>query len=206
MLPAQGQRASHVIRGARGFARGRGFAGRGGGGGRGGGVRQARSAPPMKESPFYHDQPPVPNFDHPDGEDVDDTASISSAGTSPATLNTSHLSDVSFSSLAGKIDRRLLQSIPFDQMTKVQAATVNDILAGKDVLAQAKTGTGKTVAFLLPSIQKLLAGTLPPKGMVSVLVLSPTRELALQIEKETKMLMGKLDGMLATQHCIGGTN
>lgn len=90
-------------------------------------------------------------------------------------------------------------------MTQVQAATLPDALAGRDVLAQAKTGTGKTVAFLVPSIQRLcMLPSLPPDSSISVLVLSPTRELALQIEKEAKMLTNNLP--FDVQHVVGGTN
>ena len=53
---------------------------------------------------------------------------------------------------------------------------------------QAKTGTGKTIAFLLPAIQKLLKGG-PRRGQVAILVLSPTRELALQIAAEAERLV-----------------
>ena len=55
-------------------------------------------------------------------------------------------------------------------------------------LVQAKTGTGKTVAFLLPAIQKLLTTT-RKTGQVAILILSPTRELALQIAAEAKRLV-----------------
>ena len=56
-------------------------------------------------------------------------------------------------------------------------------------LVQAKTGTGKTVAFLLPAIQKLLTTTKRNHGQVSILILSPTRELALQIAAEAQRLL-----------------
>ena len=55
-------------------------------------------------------------------------------------------------------------------------------------LVQAKTGTGKTVAFLLPAIQKLLTTT-KRDGQVAILILSPTRELALQIAAEAQRLV-----------------
>ena len=55
-------------------------------------------------------------------------------------------------------------------------------------LVQAKTGTGKTVAFLLPAIQKLLTTT-KRNGQVAILILSPTRELALQIAAEAQRLV-----------------
>lgn len=89
-------------------------------------------------------------------------------------------------------------------MTTVQEATLTQALAGTDVLAQAKTGTGKTVAFLLPAIQRLLSlSPAPYKGQISVLILSPTRELALQIEAEANILLSGLGGQLGVQHVVG---
>ena len=69
---------------------------------------------------------------------------------------------------------------------------------------QAKTGTGKTIAFLLPAIQNTLQSS-PPKGQVSILVLSPTRELALQIAAEAKQLVSKLKRPLQIHTAFGGT-
>lgn len=75
------------------------------------------------------------------------------------------------------------------------------------MLAQAKTGTGKTLAFLIPAIQRLCSLPRPPQQTsISVLVLSPTRELALQIEKEALMLLKNLSGNIGVQHVVGGTN
>ena len=129
-------------------------------------------------------------------------------GDAASDTDTSHLSTVAFASLAGKIDSSVLSTIPYSHMSVVQSATFDSIMSGVDVLAQAKTGTGKTIAFLLPAIQSLLRE--PPTASrpshVSVLILSPTRELALQIEKEAKMLLSATGGAIGVQHCIGGTN
>src|SRR5678816_4843472 len=62
--------------------------------------------------------------------------------------------------------------------TPIQAQAVPPALAGRDVIGCAQTGTGKTVAFVIPMIERL---ALLPKGQPQALVLSPTRELALQI-------------------------
>src|SRR3970282_1926577 len=61
--------------------------------------------------------------------------------------------------------------------TLIQLRTIPPILAGHDVLGLAQTGTGKTAAFFLPILQRLLKG---PRGKLRVLILSPTRELAEQ--------------------------
>ena len=65
--------------------------------------------------------------------------------------------------------------------TPVQTASMPPLLAGKDVVAKARTGTGKTVAFLLPTLQRLGTTERTGKGQIRALVLSPTRELAAQI-------------------------
>ena len=74
----------------------------------------------------------------------------------------------------------------FNEPTPVQAQAIPAALTGADVIATAQTGTGKTLAFLLPIIEKLLKGSSgTPKaghvGPIRALILSPTRELALQI-------------------------
>src|SRR3990167_5410046 len=70
-----------------------------------------------------------------------------------------------------------LQTLGYLAMTPIQAASLPLALAGKDLIAQAKTGSGKTVAFGLP----LLTSLNPRHFAVQALVLCPTRELADQI-------------------------
>ncbi|QDP41783.1 DEAD/DEAH box helicase [Radiobacillus deserti] len=69
--------------------------------------------------------------------------------------------------------------------TPVQIQAIPKLLAGKDVMAQAQTGTGKTFAFLLPILEKIDANV----EAIQALVLSPTRELALQISNELEKLL-----------------
>ncbi|RHY33404.1 hypothetical protein DYB32_001640 [Aphanomyces invadans] len=109
------------------------------------------------------------------------------------TTSVLHLSSVPVSSLdiSDSSMRALTQVMNYEFLTKVQAATLPVILEGKDVLAKSKTGTGKTMAFLLPTIEALLHKTSTPsstKRVVSALILSPTRELASQIDVEAKKL------------------
>jgi ATP-dependent RNA helicase RhlE len=66
------------------------------------------------------------------------------------------------------------------QPTPVQAAAIPAILAGRDLIATAQTGTGKTAAFLLPILHQLLA---LPRGSTEALIITPTRELAQQIDE-----------------------
>jgi ATP-dependent RNA helicase RhlE len=81
-----------------------------------------------------------------------------------------------------------LSSARFTTPTPVQAAAIPHALEGKDVLATAQTGTGKTLAFLIPILEKLLKRTSPG---ISALVLVPTRELAMQVVDQYNALRGK---------------
>ena len=82
-----------------------------------------------------------------------------------------------------------LASARFSTPTPVQAAAIPQALEGKDVLATAQTGTGKTLAFLIPVIEKLVRQNAPG---ISALVLVPTRELAMQVADQYNALRGKL--------------
>jgi ATP-dependent RNA helicase RhlE len=81
-----------------------------------------------------------------------------------------------------------LAAARFSVPTPVQAATIPVALEGKDVLATAQTGTGKTLAFLVPIMDQLLKQTSPG---ITALVLAPTRELAMQIVEQYNALRGK---------------
>ena len=76
----------------------------------------------------------------------------------------------------------------FSIPTPVQAAAIPEALAGKDVLATAQTGTGKTLAFLIPIMEQLLKQSTPG---IAALVLVPTRELAMQVAQQYDALRGK---------------
>jgi ATP-dependent RNA helicase RhlE len=88
----------------------------------------------------------------------------------------------------------------FTEPTEVQEKTIEAMQAGKNLVGIARTGTGKTGAFLIPIIDKLLR----TNKNFNTLILAPTRELALQIEAEFKTLTA---GMGLHSACfIGGTN
>lgn len=74
-----------------------------------------------------------------------------------------------------------LESMGFEVATPIQEQTVPVILANKDLIACAQTGTGKTAAYLLPILNKICTN---PKEAVNTIILVPTRELALQIDQQ----------------------
>ena len=84
-----------------------------------------------------------------------------------------------------------LQRLGYEQMTPIQAASLPLALAGRDLIAQAKTGSGKTVAFSLP----LLANLNARRFAVQALVLCPTRELAEQVTQEIRRLAAAEDNI-----------
>jgi len=87
----------------------------------------------------------------------------------------------------------------FTTPTPVQAAAIPQALAGKDVLATAQTGTGKTLAFLIPVMEKLLKDKAPG---IAALVLVPTRELAMQVVDQFNILRGQQ--LLPAALVVGG--
>jgi hypothetical protein len=103
--------------------------------------------------------------------------------------------------------RAITVDMGYTSLTPVQEASLPIILSGVDVLAKAKTGTGKTLAFLVPTIEALLAAPRPAgaNGAIRALVLSPTRELASQTAKEAAALTAHHAGM-RTAVIVGGTN
>lgn len=102
--------------------------------------------------------------------------------------------------------RTIIEDLKFDHMMPVQEATLKELLKEKiDVLAEAKTGTGKTIAFLLPAIQTLLKKRQHKQNAISLLVITPTRELALQIANEARKLLGR-HPQYSIHTAIGGTN
>ena len=80
---------------------------------------------------------------------------------------------------------KAITSCGYDTPTPIQALTIPPILEGRDVLARADTGTGKTAAFILPCLHKLSEST-QQQNKPRVLILTPTRELAAQIETAAK--------------------
>lgn len=99
----------------------------------------------------------------------------------PAPPAQSHLSDRAFADFP--IGRELLQGLEamgYSMATPVQAMTIDPALAGRDLVVRAKTGTGKTSAFGIPTLERIAAG----ERITRALVLCPTRELALQVAQE----------------------
>lgn len=95
-----------------------------------------------------------------------------------------------------------IQEIGYTELTPIQEKSIPHGLEGKDITGLAQTGTGKTVAFLIPVVHTILTKNI--RG-VSALILAPTRELTMQISDEAKKLLKHSDGIRAVP-IIGGTD
>jgi ATP-independent RNA helicase DbpA len=95
----------------------------------------------------------------------------------------------------------ILQQLEYHTMTPIQAASLPVTLAGHDLIAQAKTGSGKTAAFALPLLTRLN----PRRFAVQAMVLCPTRELAEQVTQEIRRLARFADNIKILSLCGGST-
>jgi ATP-dependent RNA helicase RhlB len=113
-------------------------------------------------------------------------------------MSDAHLSDTRFDSL--QLAPELLKGVEaagFTFCTPIQALSLPHALAGKDVAGQAQTGTGKTAAFLLAAMQRLMTKPADPKrrqNQPRAIIVAPTRELAIQIEKDAQVI-GQFSGL-----------
>ncbi len=98
---------------------------------------------------------------------------------------------LTFSSL--NLDPQILRAVEdegYTEPTPIQVQAIPHVLAGRDLMAMAQTGTGKTAAFTLPLLQRLLqhasSSVSPARHPIRALILAPTRELAIQVEESVK--------------------
>jgi ATP-dependent RNA helicase MSS116 len=117
---------------------------------------------------------------------------------------------VPFSQMAGRLAPQLLKALDqmgHTHMTPVQQKVLQMPSFDRDCLVQARTGTGKTIAFLLPALQNLLTAKTPlPPSQVGLLVLAPTRELAQQIADECDRLTSLCQPRIECHVAVGGSN
>ena len=100
-------------------------------------------------------------------------------------FSTLEFKDLPFSEQTAKA----IEGLGFTKCTEIQARSIPHILNGRDVLGAAKTGSGKTMAFMLPAVELLYKAQFTPKQGLGVLVISPTRELAMQNYKWARDLL-----------------
>ncbi|ONI09053.1 hypothetical protein PRUPE_5G214700 [Prunus persica] len=100
------------------------------------------------------------------------------------------MSTQSFSSLnLSENTFKAIQEMNFQYMTQIQARAIPPLLIGQDVLGAARTGSGKTLAFLIPAVELLYNTHFAPRNGTGVVVICPTRELAIQTHAVAKDLL-----------------
>ncbi|QFI37649.1 DEAD/DEAH box helicase [Moritella marina ATCC 15381] len=103
-----------------------------------------------------------------------------------------------------------LTEMEYQQPTPIQAQAIPSVLAGRDLIAGANTGSGKTAAFALPMLQDLFTekknSTKSKGNYVAGLVLVPTRELAMQVANSIKSYASHLNGEIKTVAVFGGVS
>jgi ATP-dependent RNA helicase MSS116 len=132
---------------------------------------------------------------------------VATSNEGSAPKENAHITNNKFSELqiCAESRRAMAEVFKYESMTVVQAETIPLILKGDDCLAKAKTGTGKTLAFMIPTIEKIQSRR-HPANEIPCLVISPTRELAMQISAETEKLLTFHKTMNKVITCVGGTN
>ncbi|KAJ3196300.1 DExD/H-box ATP-dependent RNA helicase dhh1, partial [Entophlyctis luteolus] len=135
-----------------------------------------------------HSQPPPPSSSGPapvQGRPIPSSAVPPAPDTRPKTADVLDTKGLEFSDFALK--RELLMGLyeaGFEKPSPVQEESIPVALAGRDILARAKNGTGKTACFIIPALEKCD----PSKNSIQALILVPTRELALQTSQVCKNL------------------
>ncbi|KAN0072187.1 P-loop containing nucleoside triphosphate hydrolase protein [Elaphomyces granulatus] len=99
---------------------------------------------------------------------------------------------------------RAIEGMGFETITEIQQRAIPPLLAGRDVLGAAKTGSGKTLAFLIPVVEMLSSLRFKARNGTGVIIISPTRELALQIFCVARELMAHHSQTYGV--VIGGAN
>ncbi|KAJ8787022.1 hypothetical protein J1605_023164 [Eschrichtius robustus] len=126
------------------------------------------------------------SVEKPDNEDDDSMVPSLPLGLTGA------FEDTLFDSLTNLVNENTLKAIKemgFTNMTEIQHKSIRPLLEGRDLLAAAKTGSGKTLAFLIPAVELVVKLKFMPRNGTGVLILSPTRELAMQTFGVLKELM-----------------
>lgn len=96
------------------------------------------------------------------------------------------------------------QDFNFEELTPIQSQCIPAALQGRDLLAEAKTGAGKTLAFLIPMVEIICRSGFRPSNGTAGIVIGPTRELCLQIEGVLLKLLKHFNGSITFLCCIGG--
>mmetsp|Transcript_2742 Transcript_2742/g.3972 ORF Transcript_2742/g.3972 Transcript_2742/m.3972 type:complete len:613 (+) Transcript_2742:108-1946(+) len=115
--------------------------------------------------------------------------------------------DITFKSLPlSEKTQNALAALNFTRMTQIQSMSIPSLLAGKDLIGAAKTGSGKTLAFLIPVVELLHKSQFSTRNGTGAIIISPTRELAMQIYGVAKDLFSNGRHSQTYGLVMGGAN
>ena len=115
--------------------------------------------------------------------------------------------DITFASLPlSEKTQTALSTLNFTRMTQIQSMSIPSLLAGKDLIGAAKTGSGKTLAFLIPVVELLHKSQFSTRNGTGAIIISPTRELAMQIYGVAKDLFSNGKHTQTYGLIMGGAN
>lgn len=143
---------------------------------------EVESSDAEEEEQEQEDEAPAKR-EHEEEEDEETERAIAEAAAQAAlNVDERYFSAEEFGSLPlSDPTKRALADMGFTRMTKIQSQSIRPLLAGQDLLGAAKTGSGKTLSFLIPSVELLHKVKFTTRKGTGCIVISPTRELALQI-------------------------
>ncbi|CAL9772915.1 unnamed protein product [Musa acuminata subsp. burmannicoides] len=125
-----------------------------------------------------------------DGDDVGDGAEETAPSAKKKKKGFGILTSEPFSRLPlSDLTMKAIQEMGFENLTQIQARAIPPLLAGKEVMGAARTGSGKTLTFLIPAVELLHNIHFMPRNGTGVIIICPTRELAIQTHAVAKDLL-----------------
>lgn len=125
-----------------------------------------------------------------DGDQVGDGTEMTAPAAKKKKKDYGILTSESFSRLPiSELTMKAIQEMGFENMTQIQSRAIPPLLEGKEVMGAARTGSGKTLAFLIPAIELLHNIHFMPRNGTGIIIICPTRELAIQTHAVAKDLL-----------------
>ena len=119
-----------------------------------------------------------------------DSKAIAVPTATTGTKNDKYFSSIKFKDLdLSEQTMKAIDQLGFTTCSEIQARSIPHIMNGRDVLGAAKTGSGKTMAYMVPAVEMLRRGHFTQKNGTGVLIIAPTRELAMQNYKWARDLL-----------------
>ena len=87
---------------------------------------------------------------------------------------------------------KAVNALGYDKPTSIQEKAIPIVLSGRNLIAAAQTGTGKTASFVLPILEMLSKGTTQRKKRIRAVILAPTRELAVQVDRNIHLFFHRI--------------